>query len=263
MADQRDLLKTLTNIGFNEKEARVYLTLLELNEALPGTIARVSGIKRSTTYLILEQLEKKGLASHIKREGRLYFQSCKPDLLIETQRKKYDEVKSHLSSLETVLPELNLLQKDFTVTPQMSVFRGKEGLIQIMEDTLTVKDKMLLCWANPAMVFDLLKDYYPSYIKKKVQRKIWLRGIFCHDEVAVQFKNKEHEELREVYLVPKDEFPFKNEINIYDDKVAIISHEDQVGVVIQNKNIADTQRAIFSLAFKYIKKEKESVEEKI
>ena len=46
---------------------------------------------------------------------------------------------------------------------------------------------------------------------------------------------------------------FKNEINIYDDKVAIISHEDQIGVIIQNKNIADTQRSIFELGFEYAK----------
>lgn len=59
------------------------------------------------------------------------------------------------------------------------------------------------------------------------------------------------EELREVYLVPKEKFPFENEINIYDDKVAIISHADKVGVIIQNQSIADTQKAIFKLAFEY------------
>ena len=96
MVEQKELLKTLLNIGFNEKEAQGYLTLLDLNEALPGTISRSSGVKRSTTYLILDQLEKKGLASHIKREGHLYFQSCKPDFLIENQRKRYAEGKAQL-----------------------------------------------------------------------------------------------------------------------------------------------------------------------
>jgi hypothetical protein len=42
-------------------------------------------------------------------------------------------------------------------------------------------------------------------------------------------------------------------INIYDDKVAIVSHQDQVGVIIENKNIADTQRSIFNFAFDYAK----------
>jgi len=121
-----------------------------------------------------------------------------------------------------------------------------------MEDTLTTSTE-LLCWANPNLVFGLLKEYYPSYIKKKVERKIWLRGIFCKDDTAEIFKLKGKEELREIYLVPKSKYPFKNEINIYDDKVSIISHEDNVGIIIQNQNIADTQRAIFNLAFDYAK----------
>jgi hypothetical protein len=86
-----------------------------------------------------------------------------------------------------------------------------------------------------------------------VQRKIWLRGIFCSDDTGLTFKKRGVSELREVHLVPKDKFPFKNEINIYDDKVAIISHQDEIGVIIQNQNIADTQRAIFNLAFEYAK----------
>lgn len=253
MADQRDLLKTLTNIGFNEKEARVYLTLLELSEALPGTIARVSGIKRSTTYLILEQLEKKGLASHIKREGRLYFQSCKPDLLIETQRKKYDEVKSHLSSLETVLPELNLLHKDFTVTPQMSVFRGDEGIIHILDDSLSAKGE-IYCWSNTGLASSsALQKYQPSFLKKKIERKIHSKCLFTYDQSGLQFKKNSKKELREVYLIPVEKYPFKNEINVYNDKTSIISLTDRVGVIIQNQDIADSQRALFNLGFEYAK----------
>lgn len=254
MVDKASLLKTLQKIGFNEKEAQVYLTLLELNEALPSGISRHSGIKRPTTYLILEQLERRGLVSHIKRAGHLYYQACKPDLLIEAEKQKYAELKSTLSDLERALPALSRLHTDLTITPQMSVFKGKDGLIQIMEDTLTVKDKMLLCWANPTVVFSLLEDYYPSYIRKKVKRKIFLKGIFCNDEIAKKLKLNGKRELRDILLISKNKYPLKNEINIYDNKVAIISHEDQTGVIIENENIAETQRVIFNLCFNLIGK---------
>ncbi len=71
--------------------------------------------------------------------------------------------------------------------------------------------------------------------------------------LAIKFKERGKEELREIYIIPKEKFPFYNEINIYDDKVAIISHQDQGGVIIQNQFIADTQRSIFKLGFKYAK----------
>lgn len=243
MSNPLDLV--LTDIGLNEKEVKVYLALLELHEALPGVVSRKAGVKRPTTYVILDQLQKKGLVSHVKRKNGIFFRAVHPKLLVEEQERK-------LSRLENALPELINLHEKYVVTPQLSIYEGKEGLIQIMEDTLTTSTG-LLCWANPEIVMGLLEDYYPTYIKKKVERKIFLKGVFCYDNIGLKFKKRGKEELREVYLIPKAKFPFKNEINIYDDKVAIISHEDAVGVIIQNQNIADTQRSIFELGFQYAK----------
>jgi sugar-specific transcriptional regulator TrmB len=243
MSTQDPLKQILKDLGLNEKESAVYLSLLEFNEALPSSIARKANVKRPTTYVILEQLQKKGLVSHFQKGGVNHYRAVDPKMLLEEQKTKLDK-------LEKILPELLSLHERFTVTPQLSIFEGREGLIQIMEDTLTTSTE-LLCWANPNIVMGLLKDYYPTYVRKKVERKIWLRGVFCYDSIGMDFKKKGEEELREVYLIPKERFPFKNEINIYDNKVAIISHEDEVGVIIENKNIADTQRAIFNLGFEY------------
>lgn len=243
MSTMPPLSEVLENLGLNEKESKIYLALLELNESLPSSISRKSGVKRPTTYVILEQLQVKGLVSHFKKGGSSYYRAIHPKLLLEDQ-------KNRVHKLEESLPELLNLHSRYSVTPQLSIYEGKEGLIQIMEDTLTTSTE-LLCWANPDVVMGLLEDYYPSYIKKKVERKIWLKGIFCYDSIGINFKKKGEEELREVYLIPRERFPFKNEINIYDNKIAIISHEDEIGVIIENKNIADTQRAIFNLGFEY------------
>ena len=241
-----NLNKILQHIGLSDKEAKIYLTLLEFKEALPSTISRRSGVKRPTTYVVLDQLQKQGLVSHVKKGKLEYFQPVNPHSLLEREYGKYH-------ALEEALPELLQMHQKYAVTPQMQVFEGKEGLIRIMEDTLTTKTD-LLCWADVTIaVATCLDDYYPEYIRKKVERKIWLRGIFCDDAFARQFKKRGEAELREVYLIPKNKFPFKNEINIYDDKVAIISHEDNIGVIIKNKNISDTQRAIFKLGFEYAK----------
>ncbi|KKR05316.1 MAG: transcriptional regulator TrmB [Candidatus Peregrinibacteria bacterium GW2011_GWC2_39_14] len=241
-----DLIKTLVNIGLSDKEAKIYLSLLEYGKALPSTLSRKTGVKRPTTYVVLEQLQKRGLVSRVKYGSLLYFRALNPYSLLNDQHEKY-------SALEFALPELLLLNSKYASTPQMTIYDGVEGIKKIMEDTLTSKTE-LLCWADVSLAVDtLLKDYYPTYVKKKVERKIWLRGIFSYDKKALEFKKNGEKELREVYLIPKDKFPFKNEINVYDDKVAIISHEDKIGVIIQSKNIADTQRSIFNFAFEYAK----------
>ena len=241
-----NLENVLQNQGLNSKEAKIYLVLLELQEALPSVISKKAGVKRPTTYVILEQLQKRGLISHVKKNGNLYFRALNPKSLFHEQEYK-------LKLLEEALPDLNNLNRKYSFTPQMSVFEGKEGLIQIMEDTLTTTTE-LLCWANISVaVHTLLEDYYPTYIKKKVKNNVFLKGIFPYEKGSLDFKKRGKEELREVHLIPADKFPFKNEINIYDDKVAIISHQDETGVIIQNQSIADTQRVIFNLGFEYAK----------
>lgn len=237
-----NLKEVLQNIGFSEKESKIYLALLELKEALPSVIAKRAGTKRPNTYFILEDLTKKGLASKVKKGGYYHFQSISPHSLVEGYKEKY-------LNLEQSLPELITLHESYTAKPQMSLFEGKEGLIRIMEDTLNASTD-IFCWADVELAVTSLKDYYPTYLKKRVENKIFLKGIFCDDKFAQKSQKKSKEELREVCLISKNDYPFKNEINIYDDKISIISHEDQVGVIITNQNIADTQRSIFKFAFK-------------
>jgi HTH-type transcriptional regulator, sugar sensing transcriptional regulator len=240
------LINTLVNIGLSAKEAKIYLTLLEVKEALPSSISKISGVKRPTTYLILEQLTKKGLASKVRKGKADFYQPVNPNSLVEEQHKLF-------SDLEESLPEMLQMHERFAVRPQVSFFEGQKGLIQIMEDTLTTSTE-LLCWANIEIATtSCLEDYYPTYIKKKVERNLWLRGIFTESETAYKFKKNGKNELREICIISAEDYPFTNEINIYDDKIAIISHEDEIGVIIRNENIAKMQRSIFNFAFKYAK----------
>lgn len=242
----KNLITILESFGLNQKEAKTYLALLELSEAHPSIISKKSGIKRPTTYVILEQLTQKGLVSHVKKKNAIVYRAIDP-------RKLLEEEKNKINNLEDALPELTSLGTKFGVTPQMSIYEGTKGLIQIMEDTLSTTEP-LLCWCDVEMaVSTVLADYFPYYLKKKIEKKIALKGIFTYNQAGLRHKKFQKEELREVYLVPKDKFPFKNEINIYEDKVAIISHQDEMGVIIQNQNIADSQKAIFHLAFAYAK----------
>ena len=61
------LLRTLTDFGFTDKEARVYLALLELGEGNVTHIAQKTGLKRAIIYIVLERLMQQGYAS---RTGR-------------------------------------------------------------------------------------------------------------------------------------------------------------------------------------------------
>ena len=82
------LTSILTNFGLTDKQAKVYLALLELSSALPSTISRKSGLKRPTVYVILEQLQEKGLVGHLKKGNSLFFTAVDPKALVEDQKRK-------------------------------------------------------------------------------------------------------------------------------------------------------------------------------
>jgi sugar-specific transcriptional regulator TrmB len=62
-----DLIQSLKNLGLNEKEAKVYVALLQCPGATAYLIARHSGLKRPTTYVVLEDLIDKGVVTKIPR----------------------------------------------------------------------------------------------------------------------------------------------------------------------------------------------------
>ncbi len=238
--------KILIGAGLNEREAIIYITLLKLNSAPASTIATVSKEKRPTVYFVLEQLKLKGLVSHFKRNNSTYYRALDPALLLEDHYNRF-------ISLQSIVPDLTKLNAAHVARPQTTIFEGKEGMISLMEDTLKSKTD-LLCWANLDMAADdVFEDYFSIYLQKRIKKKIKLKAIFNYSKKAIYHKYNSKAEFRETHLVSSSKFPFKNEINIYDDKIAIVSHLDKIGVIIQNKNIADTQRSIFDIGFEYAK----------
>ena len=236
-----ELTKILRGIGFRDVEARVYLATLELGEALASDIAKKARLKRPSVYVILNTLIKHGYASSYSRRGITRFVAREPKSVISSALEK-------AQAANTALPELLALFKNKeSAKPRVQYFDGLEGLIAIMEDTIAVGDKTIFCWADIDLAWETLGNYYPKYIQKKNTRNIFVEGIFLDKPMGRVFLERGEIEKRKVYLVDANAFPMSNEINIYDDKIAIISHKDLMGVIIQNKEIADTQRSIFRL----------------
>ncbi len=241
------LLSTLAACGLSPKQSAVYLALLELGESTPLTISRLARVKRPTTYVILQELVEKGLITFITRGRGVHFRALDPSVLYEVQ-------ESALVQLRDSLPLLSSLAERQKAggskgVSDMRVYQGRSGLQQIMQDTLTSKGE-ILCWVDLELVTKkFFKNYWARYIRQRVAKRLRVRAIMVADQAARSFKVRDKEELRESVLIPKAQFPLHGEMNIYNDKIAILSYEEPIGVIIQNQAIADMQRSIFNLSF--------------
>jgi HTH-type transcriptional regulator, sugar sensing transcriptional regulator len=113
MIEKNQLKQTLEKLGFTQKEAQIYLAMLELNEAAPSTIARVTGVKRSTTYTILENLQLRGLVKSNKQGPHITFQALDPKIFIKKQKQRFSEFRHSIENLESGLPELKALHSKY------------------------------------------------------------------------------------------------------------------------------------------------------
>jgi sugar-specific transcriptional regulator TrmB len=99
-----EVLQLLKKAGFSEKEAGVYLALLSQGAAGATDIALRAGINRSTTYVILETLIKRGLVADISKGGVSMFDAGKPTQLVEYFKRAAAHFKGLASETEALLP---------------------------------------------------------------------------------------------------------------------------------------------------------------
>jgi len=110
-----DLIAYLSNYGFYDKEAKVYLTMLELGSSIASTMARRTEINRGTTYSILEDLKRRGIVNDMPKDGVRYYSAISPEILFKQQEEKYENIKSQL-------PEIMAITNKFGSKPKTQFF---------------------------------------------------------------------------------------------------------------------------------------------
>ena len=71
--------ESLSILGLNEKQAAIYIALLQIGRSSAYAIADKALIKRPTTYVILGELIEKGLVSRIPRIRKKLYVAISPE----------------------------------------------------------------------------------------------------------------------------------------------------------------------------------------
>ncbi|MDA1061090.1 MAG: hypothetical protein O3B47_04845 [bacterium] len=240
---ENQLIKVLTNLGLTDKEAKVYLACTEKGVAMVSEIAKSAKINRVTTYDILEKLKQKGLVKYSTQNKLKYFRSTNPEILLEEFEKRTNDLRGSLPKFKILTGEIN--------HPRIRYFEGLEGIKTIYADTLS-SNTDILNFSNSLEIRKQWPNYDKEYVEKRTKKKIFLKGICPQDKAGQIVKSEDKKYYREMRLVPQEQFNFTNEINIYDDKVAIISFKEElIGMIIECKEIAKSQRTIFNMCWEF------------
>jgi len=244
-------VEQLTNLGLNEKEAKVYLALLPLGSATAYYIALKSGLKKPTTYVILEELVKKGFVLKLPQDKKSLYLAKSPQECVALFQQKVNQIKE-------ILPELMATQKKDQNKVNVSYFEGPEGVKEVYRDTLKYGGKEFLAFGSENMIDVLGQEWMDGFIRDRVKNSISVRAIVPHTEYYdKELLQKDKEQLRSMRFADAKEFPFSIEIDIYgDSKVSLISAKESMAAIIESTEVSKTIKSIFELLWKKLPENK-------
>ena len=228
----------LKDYGFTEREIKIYLASLSLGTASAQDISEKAKLNRSTTYDILRGLVERGVASKIIKKKITLFEVADPNNLLIF----LDEKKSKLSS---VIDQLNSIKAGVVAKPEVTVYEGKDGLKTMLTGILATKKNIDVI--SNSKFLKMFYFFVPQYILQK--KKLGLRSRVIHEESKEtrDLKKRDREEFRTTKSIKN--FNLTSATFICGDKVATLklSEEEPIGLLVQDKSIADDYRTIFEM----------------
>lgn len=231
-------IEELINAGLSENEAKVYLAALELGETSVYRLAKKSGVKRTTTYLAVESLKEKGLINAFQKNDVTICYA-------ENPKKLTDVLEEKKKALDKIMPELLAFTNLIDKKPKIRFFEGNESYKEVFMDILRYPNMGTLITFNEK--FWNHDDFFVSYfVNERKKKKIWAKALFQDNPAFREFKNKEQELFFQCKLVPGDKFKVGIEMIIYgNNKVGMVSYEEEMAIIIESQKIHDTQKSFF------------------
>lgn len=234
------LARILKEIGLSDKQAKVYLALLALGEGTVQEIAREAKLKRPTVYLLLEELESRGLVLAEKVGTRAKFIAEKPATLLKKINALSSLVAHHMDEFE-------LLRKGVAQKPRLIFFDGAEGFKKVWNFLFESEEKEYLIITDPQEMLGFVRKGYITgkIIKEKMRRGISSRQLITFSEYAKEVLAKDKQENRTSKVLPHTyHSPFTT--LIFGDSVAFISPAgENMMLVFESRAFAKTQRSLF------------------
>ncbi|HLD62008.1 MAG: hypothetical protein A3I88_00230 [Candidatus Portnoybacteria bacterium RIFCSPLOWO2_12_FULL_39_9] len=228
--------KTLQEYGLSDKEAELYLAAISVGTATITQLSKKSGLKRPTTYLVIDELLKRKLLILVPKGKKIYYKAESPQMLISQS----EEIKR---KIEKILPNLKSIYVKNSKQPRVRFYEGKANLYKVYEEFFQSNE----IWAMVSI--DRFLSVFNDEDNKHFFRILTRAGGIIYD----MFENtkKARESSREKYrfaisenrLLPKA-MKLSTDILVSSDKIAIISFENVSGVIIEDKDMTKTHKMI-------------------
>lgn len=237
--------RTLEQYGLTKKEAKVYLAVLELGQGSVLDITKKTELKRPTIYVTLESLTQQGFVNRIPKGTTTLFSAQDPSLFLSTLEDKQTKIKA-------ILPLLKALHNSSKSKPSIKYYEGKDNVRKLYDDLFKAK-QYLFFYGSLKDVFKVLPEIEEVVTPEKILKlNIPVKEILASGPVDKRYAKRARTVRNSKYMIKmlKKGEAFAIDSFIYDDTVVIISVKGNCfGVVIESKDIADSFKILYELAW--------------
>jgi len=236
--------KFLQDLGLSDKEARVYLHLLTVDNDSVIDIANKTGVNRTTVYPILEELAKKGLVSEVKIDKKVRYQAESPERLetfVQRRKLMFDEQEK---KLKDVLPQIKAITRESGQRPIVKIYEGRDGIISSLEEFYTNVNDGEVSYSVYSK--DLLSEIFSEkettkfFNLRKNKKQMFSKAIYTKtgDDIT-------SDEMSERVRFDKDKYPIDSDVTISGDVVVFSSLKNNLtSIYIKSKDVADTIKSL-------------------
>lgn len=246
-----ETLETLRKFGLAEKEAKVYLSLLGLDEALASEVAAKTNIARQLIYDLFERLIELGLVSFVIKDNKKYFKAAPPEQLISILQEKE-------KSLLEIMPELKKIESfEEHKKPKIEVYEGIEGMKTILNDVLRTEIKELIVYGSSKSSFEVMPIFMENWHNRRIKQKLKVRIIYNKTgETEQRIKEFKHTlKLMEVKFLSVEVLTPTATL-IYGNKIALTVwlKNEPYATLIESKELKEVYKEYFEAIWKIANK---------
>lgn len=228
--------------GLVEKEARIYIALVELGKATAYAIAKQSGLKRPTVYVVLEELRHKGLINKVPHLKNQTYTAKDPEEFMFEQENKLLEARRALAVLSAKYQKKKASAHLFEGVREVSAalaYRREELSGQEMYAFYGVSQKGK----------EVPQIYY-DHVSQLAAQGTTTKAFAPDDPSLSKFRENEVNVGQEVIVLSSEDYLPEVSVEIAPLYTKIFLHSASQVLVVESREFSGLMKQIFSLLWR-------------
>lgn len=239
-------LGILRKAGLTESQAKAYLALVESGPLSPVELAEKTGESRTNGYALADKLVAFNLAQRLSTKKATYEATHPSNIALLAERRRKAVVRNE-QAVQNSLDSLIQFFYQHSEAPGARTLEGIEAIKHVYEDTLATKQAIYLL-RTTADIPSLGEGFLDTYRQKRAKLGIVTHALTPNSPEGRQNMNEDEEFLFHRTWLPENSYTAPVEIDVYDNKVALIAFGGtQMATIIDSPLIAEAMRQILAL----------------